>query len=195
MPSAEEVQKYPASIWLESQGRSYVRGSVLDVGCGSAPYRRLFPDCEWHGLDVRPVGEYQADAHQMPLEDDTFDTVFCTEMLHLCPAPLLVVKECARVLKPGGHLVVTVPNTYQDDDTALWDIKKRGLDYLFAACGLSGVVLASSGKLFSNEFSDYSNFSKYQISIPEIAGWLDHMDSRYPCVTLGVARKEVAPDA
>lgn len=190
MPDPKTVLKMPTSIWLESQGRAYITGRVLDVGCGNAPYRRLFPKCEWVGLDSRPVAENVADAHSLPFEDSSFDTVLCTEMLHECVAPMVVVRECARVLKPGGHLVVTAPNVHLDDDLALWDIKRRGLDYLFASADLSGVQLGSTGRLMSQEWSDYQNFSRYQVSVPEVAGWLAQMDERYPAITLGVAKKE-----
>lgn len=190
MPDPQTVLKMPTSIWLETAARPYIQGRVLDVGCGSAPYKRLFPDCEWVGLDIRPVAEVVADAHSMPVDDGSFDTVLCTEMLHECPAPLVVMRECVRVLRPGGHLVVTAPNTHMDDDVGLWSIKRRGLDYLFASMGLTGIHLGSSGKLIGNEWGDYQNFSRYAMSFPEIAGWLDQMDDRYPVVTVGVARKD-----
>ena len=53
---------------------------------------------------------FQAIAQQMPLASNTFDCAVCTEVLEHVPYPDLVIDEIARVLKPGGMLVVTFPN-------------------------------------------------------------------------------------
>src|SRR5512139_1630315 len=121
----------PSAMFLAGPGRQFVRGRVLDAGCGRKPYKRLFPECEWVGLDKRPVGELSADLHEMPeVESDSFDTVVCTEVLHECVSPMTVMKELARVLKPGGFLLVTAPNCFAEDGEAIWGVKVRGMDFL-----------------------------------------------------------------
>jgi ubiquinone/menaquinone biosynthesis C-methylase UbiE len=47
------------------------------------------------------------DAQQLPFPDDTFDAVSCLEALEFMPSPRTVLSEMARVLRPGGVLVVT----------------------------------------------------------------------------------------
>lgn len=94
---------------------------ILDVGAGSCPYRPLFAHCEYRSQDPKPlVGEqlrhgaygtidYVSDATAIPVPDASFDAVLCTEMLEHHPHPIDVVREFARVLAPGGRLLLTAP--------------------------------------------------------------------------------------
>ncbi len=53
--------------------------------------------------------DYVCDITQIPVEPATFDVVLCTEVLEHHPEPINVVAELARVLKPGGVLLLTAP--------------------------------------------------------------------------------------
>jgi ubiquinone/menaquinone biosynthesis C-methylase UbiE len=47
------------------------------------------------------------DAEQIPLADSSVDSVIGNMILHHCPRPEVAVKEMARVLVPGGRLVLS----------------------------------------------------------------------------------------
>lgn len=47
----------------------------------------------------------------LPFGDDTFASLLCSEGIEHCPKQLELVREFHRVLKPGGNLVITTPNT------------------------------------------------------------------------------------
>jgi SAM-dependent methyltransferase len=93
-------------------------GRILDLGCGDQPYRRLLlappSAATWYvGLDL-PANIYQPpdaawDGHRIPLHDASLDSVLLTEVLEHCPEPQAVLREVARVLKPGGVVFLTVP--------------------------------------------------------------------------------------
>jgi SAM-dependent methyltransferase len=176
---------HTASTIFLAIGSEFVKGRVLDVGCKNKPLKRLFPECEWVGLDKRPVGEIQADAHFMEgVEDNSFDTVVCINLLHKVESPTMVMKQIARVLKPGGFAVILTPNTYMDDHKSLFLITGRGMDYLIAAAGLEGVKIVTDGKTFSREWREEFN------GVPEgVTGWTAKMDERYPAITFAVAHK------
>lgn len=108
--------------WVADQASRLPAGSkILDVGAGSCPYRHLFEHCEYRTQDVallrsdqlRHGGygqiDYVGDAASIPAPDDEFDAVLCTEMLEHHPEPIRVVKELARILKPGAILLLTAP--------------------------------------------------------------------------------------
>jgi SAM-dependent methyltransferase len=91
-------------------------GRVIDVGCGSKPYRLYFGAVsEYIGLDIFPGP--QVDVHVQPgmpwpLEDNRFDVVLCTEVLEHVQDLGQMLGELFRVLAPGGILVVTTPFIY-----------------------------------------------------------------------------------
>lgn len=96
-----------------------VHGRTLDLGCGSKRYRDLFPGVtSYLALDLpsNSAGERGVhvfgDGRFLPFLDASFDTVLCTEVVEHVPTPELVFGESARVLKPGGHLVLTTPQTW-----------------------------------------------------------------------------------
>jgi SAM-dependent methyltransferase len=93
-------------------------GVVLDVGCGHKPYKSLLLSppsrgSDYIGLDLpaNPYGlpDLKWDGRKIPLSDATVDSVLLTEVLEHCTQPSEVLKEIARVLKPGGFLFITVP--------------------------------------------------------------------------------------
>ncbi|OGO50726.1 MAG: hypothetical protein A2148_01610 [Chloroflexi bacterium RBG_16_68_14] len=66
---------------------------------------------------VQGVGEY------LPFADGFFDYVFCTETLEHVPDDRAVARELVRVLRPGGVLVVSVPDEYSE--RLLWKFSPR----------------------------------------------------------------------
>jgi len=90
---------------------------LLDLGAGSAPYAPLYSqffrqtvtvDVPFSPLDVSTV-DVIASADDLPFEDARFDCVLCTEVLEHCARPAVVMDEIARVLKPGGVVLLTTP--------------------------------------------------------------------------------------
>ena len=59
----------------------------------------------------------------MPFESDTFDLVVCFSVLHHIPNVSTVVREMARVLKPGGYALLREPTHSMGD----WRSPRRGL--------------------------------------------------------------------
>lgn len=108
--------------WVALRAAELPAGTrVLDVGAGSAPYRALFTHCAYRTQDLAPLrpdqlrfggyGEidYVSDATDIPAPDASFDCVLCTEMIEHHPQPVRVVNEFARLLAPGGRLLLTAP--------------------------------------------------------------------------------------
>ena len=103
-------------------GRERVR--ALEVGCGDGFFTGQLADrgCEATGIDLSPVGVEAARrqypgatfrvhdlTRPLPFDDASFDFVWCSEVLEHLFAPLAVLEEVRRVLRPGGRLHATVP--------------------------------------------------------------------------------------
>lgn len=95
-----------------------LHGTLLDIGCGEMPYKSLIlrPPGRverYIGLDLPKSGFGQPDMTwdgcTIPLKAESVDSAMATEVFEHCPEPERVMKEIARVLKPGGALFFTVP--------------------------------------------------------------------------------------
>ena len=91
---------------------------VLDAGAGVGQYRPLFAHCQYKahdfGREPMTVGNYtpldfESDIVDIPAPDASFDAVICTEVLEHVPEPIKAVRELARLLRPGGLLLLTAP--------------------------------------------------------------------------------------
>jgi ubiquinone/menaquinone biosynthesis C-methylase UbiE len=104
-----------AREWVGSRAR----GRVLEVAIGTGRSIRHYPpDIELVGLDLTPemlefargrgrdVELVVGDASHLPFDDASFDTVVCALGLCSIPDPAAAVGEMARVLRPGGSLLL-----------------------------------------------------------------------------------------
>jgi SAM-dependent methyltransferase len=93
-----------------------LKGKVLDVG-GKKTNRRgkfippLHKVKSWEYLnnDKNTEPDYYCDAENIPLEDQSIDTVIITEVLEYIPYPDKVISEVYRVLRKNGHLLISTP--------------------------------------------------------------------------------------
>lgn len=102
-----------------------VREKWLDYGCGTCPYKHLFSGrAEYIGIDVEVSGRdktlkaahYYYDGQRIPEKDGTFDGVLSTQVLEHVVNPETYLLEAFRVLKPGGHLILSAPFVYQEHE-------------------------------------------------------------------------------
>ena len=95
---------------------------VLDAGAGQQQYRWLFNHARYVSCDFGRGEEawnytgidVLCDLEAIPYRSDHFDVCILTEVLEHLARPELVVKEVARVLRPGGRLYITVPFAFPE---------------------------------------------------------------------------------
>jgi ubiquinone/menaquinone biosynthesis C-methylase UbiE len=98
-------------------------GEVLEVAVGTGLNLEAYPrDVALTGIDLsdamldiarsratkvgRTATLQQADAHELPFDDASFDTVVCTFGLCAIPDHTRAIAEMTRVLRPGGRLIL-----------------------------------------------------------------------------------------
>lgn len=129
MPPARNPALFRVRCWIDLQLGSIAKalrpamaglhGDVLDVGAGESPWRDwLPPGAVYYGIDVQSAGDYGMsrqpdvvyyDGRNIPYPATRFDGAICIEVLEHVEEPEPFLAEIARVLKPRGTLLLTMP--------------------------------------------------------------------------------------
>lgn len=95
------------------------KGAVLDIPCGSGAFthRLLAAGYEVAAADIMAHPAVPAENlrlanmnEPLPFSDASFDAIVSIEGIEHIQRPFDFIRECRRVLKPGGWLVITTPN-------------------------------------------------------------------------------------
>jgi SAM-dependent methyltransferase len=124
--------------YLDAALAAYGRGRALDLGCGARPYADLLAGRVRACLGLEPdrrryrqtPPEVWGSGLDLPFAAASFDTVLAAQVLEHLPEPARACGEIARVLAPGGHLVLTAP--------LMWGVHEEPGDYYrFTTFGLA----------------------------------------------------------
>jgi SAM-dependent methyltransferase len=114
--------------WLEKTlGKIPVHSRILDAGAGEQQYKRFCEHLDYvsqdfaqydgkgdtRGLQQGKWGQSDldiiSDIASIPEPDASFDAIMCVEVFEHLPEPVKAIKEFNRLLKSGGHLIITAP--------------------------------------------------------------------------------------
>lgn len=118
---------------------------VLEIGPDKCPstFELMVaePTIQWETLDLRerPGLTYVlSGGDRFPIEDDTFDVVFSSQVIEHVRKPWLWLRELARVCRPGGHVLTINPVSwpYHEAPVDCWRIYPEGMRALHEEAGL-----------------------------------------------------------
>lgn len=114
--------------WLEETLKKIPAGArILDAGAGERRFENL---CAHLNYVAQDFGQYDgkgdevglqtgswdqskldivSDITSIPELNEAFDAIMCIEVLEHVPSPILAIKEFSRLLRSGGHLIITAP--------------------------------------------------------------------------------------
>ncbi len=117
-------------LWrdLNNFAKKYgIKGKIIDIGCGEKPYRDLFLDSEYLGIDFESFSknkdagagkpdyffdeEYKK-SHKLPFENEIFDHAVSFQTLEHHPKPEILISEMVRIIKKSGFILITCPFIY-----------------------------------------------------------------------------------
>ena len=143
-------------------------GDALDVGALRSPYKALLAS---RGFNVRTLdlttehgADYAGTAEATGRPDASVDLLLCTQVLEHTRAPWACLREFQRIVRPGGHILLTVPHVwfYHPHPGDYWRVTQEGLIALcedggFRVCELR----VQGGSLMA--FAQIANFLAYGV--------------------------------
>lgn len=107
--------------YVKRNGNELRSKKICDLSAGRGYIAHLFEEAEAdvHAYDLFPdqnrflkTPVHKIDLQQkFPIESGTFDLVLCCETIEHLPNQYFLFQETARILKPGGLLIMTTPNS------------------------------------------------------------------------------------
>lgn len=135
---------------------TFLKGRLIDVGCGIKPYRDLLRQFVTEHIGIDHEGSLHSKdnvdligtAYCIPAPDASFDSAICTSVLEHLEEPEQALRECHRVLKTDGVAIYSVPFIWHlhEEPRDFYRFTKYGLDYLFKKVGFEVIeIKALSG--------------------------------------------------
>lgn len=150
LPERTMVRRFIAA---HLAGAAPSQSSCLDIGAGPDPYgaalrRALGPETQIVTVDIGPGDRVRAvaDVQNLPFADRCFSVVIACHLLQHVTDPRAALAEAARVLSPGGLILVVHPFiTVQGRDRDLWRWTLDGMALELQRAGLTPVAARSIG--------------------------------------------------
>lgn len=147
---------------MDEKVRAYfpmLGATVLDVGCGEAPYKRsvlevseTYIGVDWPGSLHKTQVDCFADVNcELPFHDMAFDGLISISVLEHLYSPEVLLAESFRVLKKGGCAFIQVPWQWQVHEAPhdYFRFTPYGLKYLLEKNGFNSVEIQPLGGLFT----------------------------------------------
>lgn len=137
----------------EAKKEGFLTGEVLNAGAGWRDISHLVEgrlvnqDITWEG-DNRTNIDIFSPIHSIPRPDNFFDNILCIAVLEHVENPEKIIPEFLRVLKPGGHVVASVP-FLQPEHKVPTDFQRYTKDGLQRLFSLHGFEIVSVKPIFS----------------------------------------------
>jgi len=144
--------------WLREVALPQAHGVMLDFGCGAQPYRELFSPriSRYIGADVAAAKDTKLDIEiapdePVPLEDASVDTILATQTLEHVFDFQFYLRECERLLRPGGVLIMTAPMQWRLHEAPYdyWRFTRYGLSEVASRCGLKVEIISPCGGVYA----------------------------------------------
>lgn len=142
--------------------------------------------------EFRNVEYHTADIVDLPFEDGSLDVVFANMVLHHIPEPLAAIREMARVLRPGGRLVISNMETHLADrsQTArseIWSFfSKEQVRGWLQDAGLVNIMVGDTRQLNNAVNADIQpNGIFYASGTKRVSGMRDLVQKEYGARAVG----------
>ena len=189
-----------------ANSKIYYGKTVLEAGCGTGresmylalkgakltsidiadkPLATAYEQAKLHNFE-KIIKFQKASILDLPFEDNSFDIVLSSGVIHHTSNPELALSELTRVLKPGGYLILYVYNNWAHKISNL----RRKIVFLFSGKDIHKRVYYAK-KLFpiytknqplATTYDEFAHPHKSEHSINEILSWFKKYKIKYESV-------------
>jgi SAM-dependent methyltransferase len=149
-----KLYEFMAQAGLSTSPSAY----VIDAGAGEGRFKPEFAHTHYFGVDLA-IGDETwnysdldtlSTLTSLPFAENTFDVALCNQVLEHVPEPFLVFREIQRVLKPGGKLYFSAPQSWHQHQKPhdYYRYTSYGLTYLMQKAGFAVKTLEPMGGYF-----------------------------------------------
>ncbi len=157
----------PARYLLQESMKAvspFVKGKVLDAGAGSLDrYSGTFQKEEYIRMEPSPGKgiDVVASIYSIPFAEGSFDSVLSSQVFEHLNEPQQAAYELARVLKRGGHAIITIPQAspLHEMPNDFFRYTSYGLEHIFKKAGFEVTKSIKIGGYFSLRAQMFTNYT------------------------------------
>ncbi len=137
----------------------YFKGKAIDLGCGSAPYKSFiskktdsYTCLDWDNCLHNRKFDINADLNLvLPIDDNSFDTIFSFSVIEHLKDPQLHVNEAYRICKKDGVLYMQCPFQWQihEQPYDFFRFTKYGIEHLLKKAGFRKIIIEAQSGFFT----------------------------------------------
>jgi len=137
-------------------------GKLLDIGCGSMPYKELFSKTsEYIGVDLissnNKMADVLYDGKTIPFDEKVFDSIFSTQVLMYVSDADSFLKEVNRITKTGGKFLISTP--------FMWHARNPDDCVRFSINGLSKLLISNGFEIINQKRSSNAIETLFQLTV------------------------------
>lgn len=159
-----------------------LRGTVCDLGCGESPYRDFVVDCgatyvgvDWSSSLHALTADIVADLNRpTPIASGSFDVILSLSVLEHLREPQVMLREAARILRPGGDVILQVPWQWAVHEAPedYFRYSPYALEKMLGDAGFEQVEVKPQNGFFSALVMKLNYFTARFVRGPAVLQWL-----------------------
>jgi len=185
------IDRYYIEEYLQKNAK-HIKGVCLEIGdnrytnqFGTAVTKSVVLDVNTKNPKADIIGDLR---HAPQIKSNTFDCILLTQVIGMIDDLDSVMKECHRILRPNGVLIITTSSLAPviDYDYSFWRFTVKSLEYLFTKqFNKKNVQVESYGNALTSIYY-YVGGVQEELAKKE----LEYNDKYFPCIIAGKAVKK-----